>query len=337
MINNDTVHRALGSLERFAPAEEAVLAGFREGVVKRRRRRQVASVVGATGAAGLVALGVVLVSPNKGSDQAPVAAQPTTSEVRIAKPPAPPALPFTVAGLPDGYRLDAWDVSATEASAQFVGTKDFQTIVVWTSAARRDPVEGATEEPATIAGRPGVIRRFDPGRAEQQLIWQLADGRWAMVGGRAPTVSLAMLRAVADSLTVTPTPLTAPVALGVLPDGYQVASWNGGGTGPVGGSATLCRGAAESGRGHQLPADCISLSTHEGTAPATVVKKKRTATEFVEEPVDQVKVVNGVSTRATADGTTVFAQLDAEYWTQAHSQAAGVELLREVVSTTGIK
>jgi hypothetical protein len=148
MINNDAVHRALGSLERFAPAEEAVLAGFREGVVKRRRRRQVGSVVGVTGAAGLVALGAVLVSPDQGSDQAPVAAQPTTSEVKIAKPPAPPALPFTVAGLPSGYQLDAWDVSATEASAQFVGTKDFQTIVVWTSAAPRDPVEGATEEPA---------------------------------------------------------------------------------------------------------------------------------------------------------------------------------------------
>jgi hypothetical protein len=149
-------------------------------------------------------------------------------------------------------------------------------------------------------------------------------------------VSLAMLRAVADSLSLTPTPLTAPVALGVLPEGYQVASWNGGGTGPVGGSASICRGAAELGRGNQLPADCISLSTHEGTPPATVLTK-RAATDLVEVPVDQVKVVNGVTTRATADGTTVFGQLDAGHWVQARSPGAGVELLREVVSTAGIR
>ncbi len=331
MINNDTVHRVLGSLERFAPAEEAVLAGFREGVVKRRRRRQVASVVGVAAAASLVALGVFLVSPGKGGQPPappPAAAPPNTPEVKISPPPPAPALPFTVTGLPGGYQLQAWEVSPTEGSAQFVGTKDFQTIVVWISAEPRDPVQGATEEPTTIAGRPGMIRRLPPD-AEQQLIWQLADGRWAMVGGHAPTVSLAALRNVADNLSLTPTPLTTRLVLGVLPGGYQVANWSGAG------SVMICRGSAPAGRGHQPADDCVSLTIKEGTAPATEPTKSKT--DIVEIPIDQLKVVNGVSTRATADGTTVVAQLDAGHWVQASSRGAGVDLLREVASTSGIK
>jgi hypothetical protein len=174
-----------------------------------------------------------------------------------------------------------------------------------------------------------VIRRFAPGRAEPQLIWQLADGRWAMVGGRAPTVSLAALRNVADNLSLTPTPLPTAFVLGVLPDGYQVANWSGAA------SVMICRGSVPAGRGHRPADDCVSLAINEGTAPAT--EPVKSGTDIVEVPIDQVKVVNGVSTRATAAGTTVVAQLDAGHWVGAYSRGAGADLLREVASTIGIK
>lgn len=341
MINNDTMRHALGSLERYAPAEDAVLAGFRQGVVRRRRHRQVASVVGVAGAASLVALGVVLVSPGDqgpGPQQGNVAAPPTSTSVKIATPPAPPALPFTVSGLPAGYQLDSWEVSPNEGSAQYGGNKDFQTIVVWISDKPRDPImDGDTEEATTVAGRPGTIRRLAPDRAEQQLIWQVADGRWILVGGRAPTVSLAALRTVAESLTLEPTPLEVPFSLSVLPDGYQVASWNGGGRGPLGGSVLLCRTTVNPRDGEQKPPDCVSAATHEGTAPATTQRKTGKPNDVVEVPIDQAKVVNGISTRATADGTEVVAQIDAGHWVSVYSMSAGADLLRELASTIGIK
>jgi hypothetical protein len=342
MINNDSVHRALDSLERYAPAEDNVLAGFHEGVARRRKRRQVGSVLGVAGVAGLVALGVVLVIPGKGGDQPAgqnqAAAPPTSAEVKVAKPVPPAALPFTVSGVPAGYELETWEVSPNEGHAQYVGSKDFQAIVVWLSADPRPAKQaGDTEEATTIAGRPGTIRRLEPDQKETQVIWQLADGRWVMVGGRAPTVQLATLRTIADSLTLTPTPLPATVPLNVLPDGYEVADWSGSGKGaPYGGGVTLCRSGDVAKRGVEIPATCVNVSLMDGTAPANT-QGKRGAGETFDIPVDQQKVVNGVTTRATADGTLVFAQLDAGNWVQAFSRGAGVDLLREVASTINLK
>ena len=59
--------------------------------------------------------------------------------------------------------------------------------------------------------------------------------------------------------------------------------------------------------------------------------------DLVEVPVTQERVVNGVATRASADGTTVFAQLDAGHWAQGYSEAAGVDLLRQAVSLVTVR
>src|SRR5256885_2613087 len=101
MIDTRTVTRALTSLERHAPAEADVLAGLHRGIAGRRRRRQLASVAGVAAAASLVALGVVLVAPDRGSDPAGVSAaavRPPSSAPPAA--PAPPVLPFTVGLVP---------------------------------------------------------------------------------------------------------------------------------------------------------------------------------------------------------------------------------------------
>lgn len=336
MINNDSLQQVLGTLERYAPAEDQVLAGMRTGIARRRRRRQVASVVGVAGAAGVVALGVVSVLPSRGDGPtggSTGVALTVTSPAKIATPPAPPTLPFTVGWAPDGYSLQAWEAGSTDATAQYVGTKDFQAVVVWVSASPRPALgAGDTEEPTTIAGRAGVIRRLAPDAKETQLIWQLEDGRWVMVGGRAPTVPLATLRRVAESLTITSTPMPAPFKLTTLPDGYRVASWSGGSGAPMGGSLTVCRSAAELRTG-ALPSDCIGISVHEGTAPAVTLFKDATLKNPREVPIDQAKTVDGVPTRATADGTMVVAQLDAGHYVQAFSQQAGVDLLRQVAAT----
>ena len=332
MINNDALERALGTLERYAPAEDEVLAGMRSGITRRRRRRQVASVVAVAGTAAAVALGVVYVAPTRGADHTGFigAAPPTTSVTKI--PPPAPALPFTVGWVPDGYQLEVWEAGGTDGSAQYVGSKDFQTVVVWVSGAPREAAaQGDTEVATTIAGRPGTIRRLTPDGKETQLLWQLADGRWAMVGGRAPAVSLATLQHVAESLSVTPVPMSVPFSLTTLPEGYAGVTWMGGTGGPMLGSLTICRGAVVPRTGGQ-PADCINVNVGEGTAPAKLVIKSTKDSGMVEIPIDQERTTDGVLTRATADGTTVVAQLDAGHWVQAMSKGAGVDLLRQVVA-----
>jgi hypothetical protein len=332
MINNDSLSRAFGTLERHAPAEDEVLAGVRTGIVRRRRRRQLASVVGVAAAAGVVALGVVYVTPGRGADHSGFVGAGTTPAT-TATPPAPPALPFTVGWLPDGYQLETWEAGSTDGLAQYGGTKDFQTVVVSIGAKPNDAaVKGDTEEPTTIAGRPGVLRRLTPDSKETQLIWQLGDGRWAMVGGRAPTVSLSMLQRVAESLTVKVTPMPVPFSLTTLPAGYEGATWAGGSGKPMRGSLTLCRSAVQPRA--EVPADCVGVTVSDGTAPAvTLMKDRNNPTGQIEIPIDQARTVDGVPTRATADGTMVVAQLDAGHWAQAYSQQAGVDLLRQVVVT----
>jgi hypothetical protein len=336
MIDTESVRRALGSLERFAPAETEVLAGFRAGVVRRRRRRQLASKAGVTAAAAAVALGVVVVvAPDRGPVR--VAAPPASSTapeptVAIANPPAPPALPFTVGWVPDGYTLDAWGAGSADSSAQYVGTKDLEAVVVSISTQPREVIEGATREPIEIAGLTGVLQRLPQGD-DVQLIWRLADGRWAMVGGMSPPVPLDALRRVAENLSTEPTPVTVPWSLSTVPEGYRVARWSGGAL--LHASLTMCPGET------QEPAvSCVGVTVQEGTAPAVTQRKNRTAADaptdketVIDVPVDQELVVDGVRTRATADGTLVYAQLDPEHWVSVYSEAAGVDMLREVAAS----
>jgi hypothetical protein len=323
MIDNETLRHAFGELERHAPAEGEVLAGFRAGVVRRRRRRQVASVVGVGGTACLVALGVMLVAPGRTGQQPTAPAAPTTA-TKVANPPAPPALPFTVGWLPDGYRLDTWEAGTAESSAQYVGSKDFQTVVVEVGSTRPAVIAGEKNQPTTIAGRLGVIRTVPPDTAETQLIWQLADGRWAMVGGRMPTVPMTALAHVAESLAATPTPMAVPFGLRTVPDGYQVVSWI------DGASVLLCRPPVDV-RSPVPPSGCITLSLRSGTAPAGTPSKNRDGS-LLENPVDREQVVNRVPTRASADGMTVFAQVDGGHWVSAFSWYVGAQLLREVAT-----
>jgi hypothetical protein len=341
MIDTESVRQALGSLERHAPTEDDVLYGVQRGIARRRRRRQVASVAGVAGIAALVGLGVVLLVPGRGGgDQAatPGARTVVTPAAPKPTPPAPPTLPFTVGWLPAGYTLDAWDVSAAAGNAQYVGTKDFQTVVVHLDA---KPVEaprsvpggkGATDQPTTVAGRTGTLRKFAQG-GEQQLIWQLADGRWAMVGGMAPTVPLDTLRRVAESLSLKPTPLPSTWGLRAVPEGYQVVGWNGGAS--IMG-AMLCRGPAGDPRTSEPDADCVTVSEQNGTMPASVPRPIVSGTDEkknpVQVPLGQEKAVNGVPTRVVDDGTLAAAQVDAGHWAQAFSKKAGADVLRDAVS-----
>jgi len=339
MIDNGLLRQALVERERHAPSEADVLAGFRAGVMTRQRRRQAATVVGVAGAASVVAVGVFVAAGRPGEQRGPAQAPPgatSSSSSVVPVPPAAPALPFSVGFLPAGYQLDAWQVGPAEGSAQYFGGKDFETIVVWISAEPRDAVKGASDEPTTVAGRSAVLRRLAPDRAETQLIWQLADGRWAMVGGRAPTVSLQTLRSVAEQLSPAPTPLRARLGIAAMPEGYLVHSWHGGGSQATG-SLTLCRSAGAV-RAGEPSEDCIHVNLVEGTAPASLGEKSRANVEqVIQVPLDQEQVVNGVLTRATADGRNVVAQLDPGHWVQAFSVKADVGLLRELASTAFVR
>lgn len=341
MIDTESVRDALGGLERFAPAEADVLAGMREGIVRRRRRRQVVSVAAVAGTAAAVALGVVvLIAPGERGGTNEVAAPPTpasSAQVPVESPPAEPRLPFSVGWVPAGYTLQTWEARSTEGSAQYVATRDFEVIVVSISAQPHTRIEGTTEEPTEVAGRPGVLRTLPDGADDQQLIWQLADGRWAMVGGMTPIVPLDALYEVAASVSGTPTAMETGWTLGAMPDGYEVGMWSAGT--PKNPTMMLCPPDWSNARdaSAQQPSPCVSVSVHDGTAPAMTQRKTDTNGGVVDVPVDQEEVVNGLLTRATADGTLVVAQLDPGHWVGLYSGVAKVDVLRAVASSVVIK
>lgn len=336
MIDTGSVERALGSLERLAPDENEVLAGFRQRVAQRRRRRQVASVAGVAGTATAVAVGVVFALPDRGADSG---ADPGGT-VSAASPPAsssaPPAasvlptpeLPFTVGWLPPGYALARWDVSDAVTYAYYETEPDAQTgaiptVMVGASAARPEDPAGAVAEPTTIGGHPGVLQRMGIG---MQFLWQFPDGPWVVVGTR-DEMPEDQLRQVAESVALRPTPLTFPVGLTRLPDGYRLARSSDQGLESV---LTLCpEGVAPTGpAGDQ----CLDVRGRSGTAPTEV--PRRDGTTIGMEPADREEVVDGVLTRATADGKTVVAQVEEETWVEVSTTAGDTSLLRPLAAAT---
>lgn len=329
MIDTGSVERALGSLERFTPDEGEVLAGFRRGVARRRRRRQVTGVAGVAGTATAVVVGAVLVLPDRQDEQggpSPVtAASPSAPAVDAALP--APELPFTVSWLPGGYALARWDVSAAVTYAYYETAPDARTgqvptIMVGASATRPEDPAGAVAEPATIGGRPGVIQRMAVGT---QFRWRLADGSWAVVGTRDATPE-AQLRRVAEGVAPQPTPLEFPVGLSRLPEGYRLARSMNQGTGSV--TMTLCRTGVDP----LGPAGdtCLGVQVLGGAAPAEL--PQRSGSEMTLVPVDREEVVDGVSTRATADGRTVVAQIGPKHWVEVTTTAGDKAHLRSVAA-----
>lgn len=336
MIDAGSVERALGSLERLAPDEGEVLAGFRQRVALRRRRRQVAGVVGVTGTATAVVVGVVFALPGRGADPGGTPTAPAASSSPPSSPssragtvlPAP-ELPFTVGWLPPGHTLARWDVSdavtyayyETEPDAQ---TGEIPTVMVGASAARPEDPAGAVSEPTTIGGHPGVLQRMAIG---SQFLWQFPGRPWVVVGTRDEMPG-DQLRRVAESVVLRPTSLAVAAGLTRLPDGYRVARSSDQGLESV--TLTLCREGVDP----MGPAGdrCLDVRVAGGTAPTELPKRDDTKIEM--EPVDREEVVDGVMTRATADGKTVVAQVGEEHWVEVSTMAGDTSLLRAVAAAT---
>lgn len=315
MIENE-LRQSLDALERHAPAETDVFTGVQAGIRRRRRRRQITNVAGVAGVASAVALGVVFAT-TPGDNGSPTGLAPASSAT--ATVPAAPSLPFTAGWLPSGYHLDTWRVSETFGSAQYVGGGDFRTVVVWVSDQVDDPLPEAVDEPTTVAGRPGTLRRLGPGQT--QLIWQLPDNRWAVVSGTEPAVPLDALRRVAENVTGTPTALDVDLALSALPAGYDEISW-------ADGSPTVC----------QTADTCVTLTLHQGKAPArvqgplVVTAEEKADLDPTWVPVDQKQIVDGTPVRTTADGRLAIVQVDATHWAKAFSTNADPATIREAVT-----
>jgi hypothetical protein len=337
MIDNDSLTRALTALELYAPAEAGVLAGFRDGVRRRRRRRQVVSGRGCRGrVAGGTRRGSGRARPRGRSGRHATGHRPAAVGVHHdpADPPAPPALPFTAGSLPAGYTLDTWYIGPGWSSASWIGKADFEQVVVDLRDVPQQGGEYLVDEPTTIGGRPGRFRKLAPDKGLVEFIWQFEDGRWFVVSGSQREVGLPALRAVADGLTPQPAPVPAPsgLMLGQLPDGYRMEIQSG--VGPVFVSMMLCRTRPDLSAG--TPADCIGITLSEGVAPAYQESRGRDgATTRI--PVDQESVVGGVSSRASADGTLVYRQLDPGHWAVVDSRGAGVGLLRQVASAVVLR
>lgn len=335
MIDTGSVERALGSLERLAPDEGEVLAGFRQRVALRRRRRQVAGVVGVAGTATALVVGVVFALPDRGADPGGTSAVPATSPPGSSSPPPSkvetvlpaPELPFTVAWLPPGYTLARWDVSDAVTYAYYEAEPDAQTgaiptIMVGASTARPEDPAGAVSEPTTIGGHPGVLQRMTIGA---QFMWQFPAGPWVVVGTR-DEMPENQLRRVAESVALRPTSLAVAVGLTRLPDGYRLARSSDQGVESI--TLTLCREGVDP----MGPAgdQCLDVRAAGGTAPTELPNRDGTKTDM--EPLDREEVVDGVLTRATADGKTVVAQVGEEHWVEVSTIAGDTSLLRSVAA-----
>ena len=77
---------------------------------------------------------------------------------------------------------------------------------------------------------------------------------------------------------------------------------------------------------------CLDVRVVVGTAPTEL--PKRDGTKMDMEPVDRGEVVDGVLTRATADGKTVVAQVGEEHWVEVSTMAGDTSLLRSVAAAT---
>ncbi len=288
--------------------------------------------MGVAGTATAVAVGVVFALPDRGADQGgtstvSAASSPPSSKGDTVLP--APELPFTAAWLPPGYALTRWDVSVAVTYAYYEAEPDTQTgeiptIMVGASAARPEDPAGAVSEPTTIGGHSGVLQRMTIGT---QFMWQFPGGQWVVVGTR-DEMAEDQLRRVAESVALRPTSLAVAVGLTRLPDGYRLARSSDQGGESV--MHTLCReGVDPMG---PVGDQCLDVRVMGGTAPAELPMRDDTEIDMV--PVDREEVVDGVLTRATADGRTVVAQVGEEHWVEVSTMAGDTSLLRSVAAAT---
>jgi hypothetical protein len=203
-------------------------------------------------------------------------------------------------------------------------TGEVPTVMVGASAARPEDPAGAVSEPTTIGGHPGVRQRMTVGT---QFMWQFPGGPWVVVGTR-DEMAEDQLRRVAESVALRPTALAVPVGLTRLPDGYRLARSSDHGVESV--TLTLCRAGVDP--VGPVGDQCLDVRVVEGTAPAEVPKRDGTKMEM--EPVNREEVVDGVLTRATADGKIVVAQAGDEHWVEVSTMAGDTSLLRAVAAAT---
>lgn len=313
MTDLELLRAELRERETLAPDPNVVLTRT-HAVLRRRRtaRRAGALVAVAAATTGVLVAGTAFLQAG------PPSPVPPAAQATLVSPAA--TLPFTIGYLPPGYVIDTWRLTPGDLAVDLVRAGTTGAIMVHIQ--DRDPAAGGGGEPRTVNGAPAVLRLV---QSSQELSWELAPGKWAIVSGHKDLVAVAVLQAIADSMTPVPTPVGPSLREISAPPGLQVVFASGGDE--EGGAVTFCPAPTMN---PDTPG-CVNIAFRAGTMPSSVLMPVPGKTKTLEDV--PLAALPGSPLRVTADGRAATRQLDAGHWLWVTSPDVDPVILRTVASS----
>ena len=301
--------------ETLAPDPNVVLTRTYALLRRRRKARRAGALVAvAVATTGVLVAGTALLQAGAPSPAVPAGPGERTVLVSPAA-----SLPFTIGHLPVGYVVDTWRLTPGDLAVDLVGPRGTGAISVHIQ--DRDPAAGGGGEPRTVNGVPAVLRSVQSSR---ELSWELAPGKWAIVGGHKDLVAVDVLQAIADSMTSVPAPVGPSLREISAPPGLKVVFASGGS--PEDQAVTFCSVATMD---PDTPG-CVNIQIHVGALPSSLGMAVPGTKTMRDLPLIALK---DSPLRGTADGRAAARQIDAGHWLAVTSPDVDSAVLRTVASS----
>lgn len=267
-MNVDLEDRIVGALRaeaESAPAAGDLLARV-HGRARQRARRRVAGISAVvTGALALTVVGAAALggSPGASSRLNRLATSPAGPLEAGGLPPL--EFPITPGWLPAGVSTEA-QVSSGDSglSASYYDSSrpQFSGIDIW-SGPRDLTFQGAgvTTEPTTINGHAAVIGHLAD---SVSIAWQTSPNSWLTVMGGNEWGAEPTVRHVAESLVMTPFPVTLPFTLTSRPANSELADWS-----TLGSAVFVPTGQTSEWRTSRGAGEAVTITAHR-TVPGFV-------------------------------------------------------------------
>ncbi|NIH81612.1 hypothetical protein [Amycolatopsis viridis] len=214
MSEPQRLREALRTREALAPDPDAMLAGARGRIRRRRARRRVAGVV--------AAVAVVIAGVGTGMTVLRPGGQPESIEAAAGAADVPipaPALPFTVGDVPPGFTLANWSVFGTWATAYYE----------WRAGPRLEQlsVTVMTTEPGTQEAPPLPPSRLPVGDDGSGEVLRAPESGRVIRVSSTRAVLPEERQAIADSVRLVPSPVPSPLRALRAPAGLTVRNRSG--------------------------------------------------------------------------------------------------------------
>ncbi len=321
MTDLELLRAELREREALAPDPMLVLAKTHAVLRRKRKTRRTAGMIAVAAATtGVLVVGTTVLNGGAPQPAIPAASSPQPTQAAHAVPVSPAAtLPFTIGHLPAGYVADTWRLTPGDFVVDLAGKHGDPMISVHLQEA--DPAAGGGGEPRTVRGVPAVLRQV---QNSQELSWELAPGKWAIVTAHKALVDVEVVQAIADSMTPVPTPVGPSLREISPPPGLKVVFASGGS--PEDQAVTFCSVATMN---PDTPG-CVNIQVHVGTLPASLglaVPGTKTMRDALLVPLA------GSALKVTADGRAAARQVDANHWLAATSPDVDSAILRTVAAS----